>query len=57
MIAKKAVKECESLCDVSKQIKESVDLEFHSRWDSDISYNHMCCHYTYRDLSFSVTIK
>ncbi len=57
MIAKKAVKECGSLYDLSKQIKQSVDLEFHGRWDIDICYNDMGCHYTFRDLSFSVTIR
>jgi len=56
-IAKKSIKECQTLYDVSKQIKESVDFEFYGRWDCDVCFNSMGSHYTFIDLSFSVTIQ
>jgi hypothetical protein len=56
-IAKESIKECQTLYDVSKQIKELVDFQLYGRWDCDICFNIMGSHYTFGDSSFSVTIR
>jgi hypothetical protein len=56
-IAGKYVRECDSLYDICKKIKETVDSEFDGFWYCDAFYNNIGFNYNPYNPKFSVKIK
>ncbi len=56
-IVKKSISECETIKDVCKQIKESINLEFDGFWDCAAYVWDVSDQSLFRDPKFSVKLK